>query len=218
MLKALPDAVARFSGANGPPDDELPRVIKGYLRGAIINALLRAHTTTVEEPYRSKKQVEADGRPRVRTESLDVPINPDATAADPDYGDTRADYIADADRLFPDGTVASACYPAPDARLKDAERKRKVRQLLDGAVPALTLDERAVFTTMRGLVDGIERTAPETAVVLNLSAVRTKQLADQALKKVKAGALGERFYSAPEVANLDRAAEWKVRQGAKRAR
>jgi len=71
---------------------------------------------------------------------------------------------------------------------------------------------------MRGLVDGIERSAAETAHILNLSKVKTKQLADQALKKVKAGALGERFFSAPEVANLDKAAEWKVRRGVKRAR
>ena len=32
----------------------------------------------------------------------------------------------------------------------------------------LTADERAVFTTMRGLIDGVERTAPETAYVLNV--------------------------------------------------
>jgi hypothetical protein len=38
--------------------------------------------------------------------------------------------------------------------------------LLDGAVPPLSADERAVFTTMRGLVDGIERATPETAHLL----------------------------------------------------
>jgi hypothetical protein len=63
-------------------------------------------------------------------------------------------------------------------------------------------------------MDGIERTALETAHILNLSAVRTKQLADQALKTVKAGALGERFCSAPGVVNLEKATEWNVRQGA----
>jgi DNA-directed RNA polymerase sigma subunit (sigma70/sigma32) len=171
----------------------------------------------VIEPYRSKKEVDASGRRRIRVSSLDEPVNADDSDADADFGDTFADHVASEDRLYPDA-LYSAPFDAPDAGIADTERKRHVQALLDGATPALSADERAVFTTMRGLIDGIERTAPETAHILNLSAVRTKQLADQALRKVKAGALGERFFSAPDVVNLDKAAEWKVRQGAKRGR
>ena len=156
----------------------------------------------------------ASGRRRLRVGSLDEPVNPEAREGEADFGDTHADYIASEDRCYPEATY-SAPFDAPTDGVEQADRRQQVQQLLDGAVPALSADERAVFTTMRGLVDGIERSAPETAHILNLSSIRTKQLADQALRKVKAGALGERFYSAPEVANIDKAAEWKVRQGVK---
>jgi hypothetical protein len=214
MLKALPSGIRKVQGA---PDHELADCIKGYLETAIVNALLRGRTQVVVEPYRSKKEVEASGRRRIRVSSLDEPVNAEALPGDADFGDTHADYIVSEDRLYPDA-VYSAPYADPDAELQNKENRTRVQVLLDGAVPPLSADERAVFTTMRGLVDGVERTAPETAHVLNLTAAKTKQLADQALRKVKAGALGERFFSAPEVANLDKAAEWKVRQGAKRAR
>lgn len=215
MLKALPGAAAKIADR---PDDEVPRCLKGYLENAIYRALLRARTEVVVEPYRSKHEVETSGRGRVRVWSLDAPVDPDTSVTDPDHGDTFADYVTSSDRMLPDGVIANAPYPSPDSQLHIEDDRKAVQALLDGAVPRLTPDERAVFTTMRGLVDGVERTAAETAHVLNLSVVRTRTLADEALKKVKAGALGERFYSAPEVINLDKAAEWKVRQGAKRAR
>ena len=40
LLKALPAAAAK---AADRPDDEVPKVLKGYLRSAIIHALLRGH-------------------------------------------------------------------------------------------------------------------------------------------------------------------------------
>ena len=106
-------------------------------------------------------------------------------------------------------TIQSDVYGSPDAGLEVRDLQRQVRTVLDAAKPSLSVDERTVLRLKWGLVDGVEKTNAEVAEHLNLSIERAKCLHDQALRKVKRGAL-----TAIEVGEMERAAMAKVKAGA----
>jgi RNA polymerase sigma factor (sigma-70 family) len=193
-------------------DPDHPNKVSTFFASAIKNALWQAAARQTRPVALHYAEIHRLRRGRIAPNSLTAvrlqaawdipPLELSAPVID-EHGRPTEDVVSD--------TIADTMFPPPDRGLEERDFKRQVQALLDGAMPPLSEDERCAYRLRHGLATGSEMSNVEVGQAMNVSIVRSRQLIDQATKKVRRGV------TAPQVENLVRTADWKIRRGAKRA-